>query len=891
MPTPINTILSWFQTGDFPTQEQFAESWKSFYHKEENIPVDKVENLNAELQNKADASVFETHLTNENSHNATLAKLDASNLNEENTQAWKTALGVTTTTLNPASNYLVYWDGNDFTASGVYYDGTKYGIGTTAPGEMFHLNNGRLRAKAMVFDENIETLPQQITYNSNRFYGTDLTGSARTFMFKDFIDYKSLWEGFTNAQKINLQFDFNYLETNVWYDGTAMADARVDNNIFIKKDNKYFQKTISKDILLKVGTIAELRQTNAYYEGQEVLLLGYYESGDKNPVTYKFTVQDYDTAIDDGGLTIKTDRGVWVAHFDGVANVKDFGVKGDGVTDDTHRNQKAVDFCIKYGLTLYYPKGTYIFSYTNKQSHYISPFDLSSSTESEKDIKIIGEGSKKTIFKLADGQVDLAGRYTQFIRYYANKDGKKTSKIVLQGFALDMNARSNNFPLVAVNGFFAYEQSHALIFNGHTTFGENIELVDIDDVEIIDKVGGGIVFGTAPNFKINRLNINDIYSINHTKFPNSINTSPLVIGMRGDIELGGSIGATYISSSTMQYTQIEPVTASSSTLQRNTNISDVIVDKFEFTDSGGFSFINVSRLKSKSFLVRGVQGQFTDSVITFDGGVSNGNLKFSKCNILIKYDSTSNSLIPAQFGIVAGATENYTFEFELCQFTIDNSDTSLTPTGFMLRGNGATSTTDAQRFKYYLYGCTFDKRAEKNIEAYAHGIWKIVNTNFACRTNAIFTGAYSTYYASVEVVDCNFDDVIGRPINIQASVLTFYLKVVGVYDLKGKAFFERTAGTAFIPNTVVPNSAVFISDMPVTNMFMPYNQFIIKKDATGGQIGWRQNSLTNTQNWREVYEFTKIPAQEHSTAANVADIVNDFNTLLDKLKSAGIFTS
>lgn len=197
MSIPLKTILSWFQAGDFPTEQQFAESWKSFYHKEENIPVDKVENLNVELQKKADASAFETHLISENSHNATLAKLDASNLNEENTQAWKTALGVTNTTLNPASNYLVYWDGNDFAASSVYYDGTKYGVGTTAPGEMLHLNDGRLRAKAMVFDDNPESLPYQITHTNRRYYGADLTGTPRMFMYRDFTDYKTLWQNFS----------------------------------------------------------------------------------------------------------------------------------------------------------------------------------------------------------------------------------------------------------------------------------------------------------------------------------------------------------------------------------------------------------------------------------------------------------------------------------------------------------------------------------------------------------------------------------------------------------------------------------------------------------------------------------------------------------------------
>ncbi|SMP13194.1 hypothetical protein [Chryseobacterium profundimaris] len=284
------------------------------------------DNLSTEDQDKTDTSVLLSNQTDADSLNTITAQPDASNLNDEEGVRGKMTSGVTTTTLNPASDYLVYWDGNDFAASGVYYDGVKYGIDTTTPSEMFHLNNGRLRTKAVVFDENTETLPHQITINNERFYGTDLNATARTFMYRDFADYKALLGSLTNAQKIDLQFDFDYLETGVWYDGiTPMTPGRVDDNIFIQKGNKYFQKTISRDILIKIGTVSELRQTNAYYEGQEALLLGYYVSGDKSPVVYKFTVADYSTLVDDEGSIIKTSKGSWIAQFNDSVTIKDYG--------------------------------------------------------------------------------------------------------------------------------------------------------------------------------------------------------------------------------------------------------------------------------------------------------------------------------------------------------------------------------------------------------------------------------------------------------------------------------------------------------------------------------------------------------------------------------------
>nr|WP_315032475.1 hypothetical protein [uncultured Chryseobacterium sp.] len=94
MSIPLNTIYSYFETGDFPTEEQFQASWASFWHKDEVIPIGKVSELESQLQNKADKNIFEMHASNPDSHAAYLAKKDASNLDNTNVQAWKTVLGV-----------------------------------------------------------------------------------------------------------------------------------------------------------------------------------------------------------------------------------------------------------------------------------------------------------------------------------------------------------------------------------------------------------------------------------------------------------------------------------------------------------------------------------------------------------------------------------------------------------------------------------------------------------------------------------------------------------------------------------------------------------------------------------------------------------------------------
>jgi hypothetical protein len=81
MATAINTIKQWFKTGLKPTQDQFWNWIDSFWHKDELIPQDKIQNLSTTLSGKADADQL-----------ANKANADATGLTPQHVEAWNTKL-------------------------------------------------------------------------------------------------------------------------------------------------------------------------------------------------------------------------------------------------------------------------------------------------------------------------------------------------------------------------------------------------------------------------------------------------------------------------------------------------------------------------------------------------------------------------------------------------------------------------------------------------------------------------------------------------------------------------------------------------------------------------------------------------------------------------------
>ncbi|KMQ70251.1 hypothetical protein [Chryseobacterium koreense] len=66
--TPLNIIYSWFETGDYPTEQQFQATWQSFWHKSESIPMSQIGGLNQAFNSYVTNSTFNSHLNDPNAH-------------------------------------------------------------------------------------------------------------------------------------------------------------------------------------------------------------------------------------------------------------------------------------------------------------------------------------------------------------------------------------------------------------------------------------------------------------------------------------------------------------------------------------------------------------------------------------------------------------------------------------------------------------------------------------------------------------------------------------------------------------------------------------------------------------------------------------------------------
>lgn len=116
-----------------------------------------------------------------------------------------------------------------------------------------------------------------------------------------------------------------------------------------------------------VSDAAALRAaTAASLPGSLVYLRGYAQAGGGGAGVFQYDSTDSASADNKGTIIVDASGRRWKRSFSGAVNVRWFGAKGDGATDDTAAIQAAVNYTlgVANGGAVYLPTGVYIVSST-----------------------------------------------------------------------------------------------------------------------------------------------------------------------------------------------------------------------------------------------------------------------------------------------------------------------------------------------------------------------------------------------------------------------------------------------------------------------------------------------------------------------------------------------
>lgn len=153
--------------------------------------------------------------------------------------------------------------------------------------------------------------------------------------------------------------------------GVALTPDDVDNYVYRLKGSEYYQLTVPhfSDKFLVKNSMLDFRNLSkseinllklGEYEGVE--LTGYYTKGDLgNNVIYKISNK---TELPDSGGFVSVGGLLFERGFIGRVDVKSFGAKGDGVTDDIVSIEKCILYAANRGLSVFFPSGVYYISRT-----------------------------------------------------------------------------------------------------------------------------------------------------------------------------------------------------------------------------------------------------------------------------------------------------------------------------------------------------------------------------------------------------------------------------------------------------------------------------------------------------------------------------------------------
>lgn len=154
---------------------------------------------------------------------------------------------------------------------------------------------------------------------------------------------------------------------NNYFDNLDVQDE-VNNKLDEMAEDGTLEELITEYINLKsilcFDSVADMKTATNLVNGSFVETYGYYSKNDGGNAKYKVRTITNQDVIDDATLIALDDESLVAELITNIANVKQFGAKGDGTTDDTSAINKAINYCNSTNKKLYFDKNTYLVTST-----------------------------------------------------------------------------------------------------------------------------------------------------------------------------------------------------------------------------------------------------------------------------------------------------------------------------------------------------------------------------------------------------------------------------------------------------------------------------------------------------------------------------------------------